>query len=126
MEYMKKINCPCGFSPKELLFFNKLIMPSILTIIYWIVLAFVVLGGLISMATVSVLGGLIGILVGIVSTRITFELICVVFSINRNLEKLVMIQSGSPDDVSTPEKVGAEADANASCQNNKDDNNQDD
>lgn len=110
---MKDSNNFNSFSVKELLFFNKLIMPTILTVIYWIVLIIVILGGLYTMFfSGSFFGGLIGLLVGIVSTRVTFEMICVVFSINRNLEKLVELQSGSRKQVSTPEQIGAEADAN--------------
>lgn len=69
-------------------------MPSVLTVIYWIVCIFIVLGGIVTMVNVSVVNGLIGIVIGLISVRVSFELICVVFSINRNLEKLVALQSG--------------------------------
>ncbi|QYN44646.1 MULTISPECIES: DUF4282 domain-containing protein [unclassified Gilliamella] len=81
------------FKPIDLLFFNRLIMPSVLTFLYWLMLACVTLGGLFNIFQGSILYGLFGIISGAVLTRICFELICVSFSINRNLEKLVQLQS---------------------------------
>ncbi|QIQ21901.1 DUF4282 domain-containing protein [Zophobihabitans entericus] len=92
---MKKPDCKfkCNFDFKELLFFNRLVMPQILTVIYWIALVGVVLSGIFFMRF-SFFGGLMQIIIGAIGVRISFELICVVFSINRNLEKLVALQSG--------------------------------
>lgn len=110
---MKDSNNFNSFPVKELLFFNKLIMPTIITVIYWIVSTIVILGGLYTMFFGgSFFYGLIFIVFGVVLIRILFEMICVVFSINRNLEKLVELQLSSRKQVSTPEQIGAEADAN--------------
>ncbi|KFA58601.1 hypothetical protein GAPWKB11_1219 [Gilliamella apicola] len=43
----------------------------------------------------SFLGGLFGLIGGVIATRLIFELMCVFFSINRNLEKLVDLQSNN-------------------------------
>lgn len=95
-----KNKCKCSFNPINLLFFDKLVVPSILTFIYWLALVAVVLSGLLVMFQ-SILGGLISIVVGAISIRISFELICVVFNINRNLEKLVALQSAEKEPTQT-------------------------
>ncbi|MCX8575266.1 MULTISPECIES: DUF4282 domain-containing protein [unclassified Gilliamella] len=77
----------------DLLFFNRLIMPSILTILYWLSLACVVLSCLFNIFQGNFFYGLFCLISGAIVTRIGFELICVTFSINRNLEKLVAMQS---------------------------------
>lgn len=81
------------FKPIDLLFFNRLIMPSVLTFFYWISLAFIVLGSLFNIFQGNFFYGLFCLIIGVIVTRICFELICVSFSINRNLEKLVQLQS---------------------------------
>lgn len=91
---MKKINCKCPFDFKELFFFNRLIMPQVITVIYWLALAGVLLSGLGMMFGGYFFMGLLQIILGAIFVRIGFEMICVVFSINRHLEKLVALQSG--------------------------------
>lgn len=88
------------FKPIDLLFFNRLIMPSVLTFLYWITLACVVLGCLFNIFQGNFLYGLFGLISGAIATRICFELICVSFSINRNLEKLVAMQSENTNKLS--------------------------
>ncbi|OCG30549.1 hypothetical protein A9G34_09950 [Gilliamella sp. Choc4-2] len=84
-----------NFKPLDLLFFRRLIMPSVLTFLYWLLLAFIVIMNIINMCYVSFLGGLFGLIGGVIATRLIFELMCVFFSINRNLEKLVDLQSNN-------------------------------
>lgn len=96
-DFMKNSNCSCDL--KDLLYFDRLIMPRILTFIYWIVLGVVILGGLSTLFTVGFFSGLVALVGGVIFTRIAFEMIIVFFSINRNLEKLVELQHGKPDRV---------------------------
>ncbi|HEX5047773.1 MAG TPA: DUF4282 domain-containing protein [Gammaproteobacteria bacterium] len=74
--------------PKDLLFFDKLIMPKVITIIYWIGLVFCVLGGLVTMFTVSFLGGLGVIIGGAIAARLYSELIIVLFKMNEALQDI--------------------------------------
>lgn len=90
---MKNSNFNCDI--KDLLYFDHLIMPRVLTFIYWIVIAIVILTGFSTMFTISFFSGLIAIITGLIFTRIIFELIIVIFSINQNLEKLVSLQTNS-------------------------------
>ncbi|WP_392565581.1 DUF4282 domain-containing protein [Utexia brackfieldae] len=83
------------FEPKELLFFNRLVIPELLTGVYWLLLILIILGGLATMVNSSFLAGLFAIIFGFVSLRVSFEVIFVLFSINRNLEKLVDISQGT-------------------------------
>lgn len=127
---MKKIIDLQGLTLKDLLFLNKMISPIILTVIYWLSIVGVVFLGLSVIfnsfsllqyrffeGLVCLIGGILTILIGSISVRISFELVCVIFNINRNLEKLVVIQSGSDNSPSTPEKIGAAADANIHIKN---------
>lgn len=90
-----------GLSFKDIFFFNKLLTPAFITIVYWVSLALIIIGGLatifgsfslfrlnFTMGVIGLFTGVIIIIVGFVTTRITFELICVLFNINRNIEKL--------------------------------------
>lgn len=96
---MKNSKCNCTL--RDLFYFDYLVMPRILTFIYWIVIGVVTLSGLSTLFMVGLFSGLITIVAGLIFTRITFEMIIVIFSINRNLEKLVELQGGSPNHVDT-------------------------
>ena len=68
----------------DLLFFDKMIMPKVMTVIYWILLAVCIVVGLLTMFS-SFLSGL-GILVGgAIGARLYCELIIVLFKINESL-----------------------------------------
>lgn len=73
---------------KNLLFFDAMITPKIITFIYWLILLGVVVGGLGVMFGGAFLQG-VGILVGgALFARIWCELLMVLFKINENLQKL--------------------------------------
>lgn len=114
---MKKIINSEGFSLVDFFFFNKMITPVIITILYWVTLVLIVLSGLgVIIASFhsfqySFLGGLIafftgviGLIVGVISARIGFELVCVLFNINRNIEKLAVSQNSSNEDQNSDDK----------------------
>ncbi|WP_202112693.1 DUF4282 domain-containing protein [Gilliamella sp. Pas-s95] len=86
---------------KDFFFFNKMLTPSFITIVYWITLVLIgfsaltmILGSFALFAYSFTAGlftffsGIITFVVGFVSTRIGFELICVLFNINHNIQKL--------------------------------------
>lgn len=100
---MKKIVNSENFSLADFFFFKKMITPVFITFIYWITLVFIALGGLgvifASFASFqysffggmfTLISGIFTLVVGIISARIGFELICVLFNINRNIEKLAL------------------------------------
>ena len=103
---MKKIVDTSGLSFKDFFFFYKMFTPKIITVIYWISLVFIVFSGLVLIfssflimrysfgsALLGILSGIITIVGGAVFTRIGYELICVLFNINRNIEKLALDKS---------------------------------
>ncbi|WP_194240620.1 MULTISPECIES: DUF4282 domain-containing protein [unclassified Gilliamella] len=86
---------------KDFFFFNKMLTPSFITIVYWIALVLIGISALtmilgsfaafaysFTMGLVAFFTGIITLIVGFISTRIGFELICVLFNINHNIQKL--------------------------------------
>ena len=68
----------------DLLFFEKMVMPKVITFVYWLMLIACVVAGLVTMFS-SFLTGL-GILVGgAIAARLYCELIVVLFKINESL-----------------------------------------
>lgn len=68
----------------DLLFFDKMVMPKVITFVYWLALIACVIAGLVTMLN-SFLTGL-GILVGgAIAARLYCELIVVLFKINESL-----------------------------------------
>jgi hypothetical protein len=72
---------------KDLLFFDKMVMPKVVNIIYWIALIGVAIGGLITMfqSFLTGLGVLIG---GAIAVRLYCELFMVLFKINEALQEI--------------------------------------
>ncbi|OCG27311.1 hypothetical protein A9G11_12920 [Gilliamella sp. wkB108] len=90
-----------NLSVKDFLFLNKLLTPVFITFFYWLTLLLVLISGLsivftsftlfsfsFKLAFFTFFSGIITIIVGILTTRVVFELICVLLNINRNIEKL--------------------------------------
>lgn len=103
---MKNIIDTDGLSFKDLFFFNKMITPKIITIVYWISLILIAISGLViifsslflfrySFGTglMGIISGILTIIVGSVFTRIGYELISILFNINKNIEKLASNKS---------------------------------
>ena len=115
---MNKIVNSEKFSLGDFFFLKKMITPVFITVIYWITLALIAIGGL-GMFFASFAGfrysffggmfGLIGsiitLIIGVISTRIVFELICVLFNINRNLEKLALNKDDNTNDSSNEQTI---------------------
>lgn len=78
---------------KDLLFFDAMLTPKIITFVYWLFLLGVLLGGLGSMfaggfSFGGFFKGLLYIGFGALSVRIWSELMIVLFKINSNIQKL--------------------------------------
>lgn len=80
---------------KSFLNFDSMITPKIITVIYWLSIAAVALGGIISMFSgyrgftfASFLMGLGIIVGGVLLTRVYCELLIVIFKINENLRTI--------------------------------------
>ncbi|HUF72059.1 MAG TPA: DUF4282 domain-containing protein [Gammaproteobacteria bacterium] len=71
---------------RDLLYFDQMIVPRIITFLYWLLLVLVVLGGVGVMFTQSFFSGLIGILVGALLVRVWCELLIVMFKIHESLQ----------------------------------------
>ena len=72
---------------KDLLYFDKMVMPQVITIIYWLMLAGVVIGGIVTMFA-SFFAGLAVIVGGAIIARLYGELIIVLFKMNEALQDL--------------------------------------
>ena len=92
-----------GNKLKDFFFFDKLFTPVFITFIYWLGLLLLSISGLLTIFggfaafQYSFLGGLkiifyglLIVVIGSIYLRITMELICVLFNINRNIEKLAL------------------------------------
>lgn len=76
---------------KDLFYFDKMLTPLVLTFIYWLILAAVVIAGVIAMFN-SVIGGLMLIVGGLFAARLYCELMMIIFKIYENLKKIADIQ----------------------------------
>lgn len=77
---------------KTIFFFDSMLTPKIITAVYWLLLALVVMSGLGTMASGmsgSFFMGLGIILFGAIGVRIWCELLIVLFKINDNLKRMV-------------------------------------
>jgi hypothetical protein len=74
--------------PKDFFFFDKMLTPKVITIIYWLALIGVVIGALTYMFTVSFLTGLLALVGGLVAVRIWCELAVIFFKMNEALQAI--------------------------------------
>lgn len=73
---------------KDFVFLDVMLTPKIITFIYWLWVVIAVIGGIVLLFTGSLLTGLTALVGGIISARITCELLIVVFKIHENLKKI--------------------------------------
>lgn len=77
---------------KSLFFFDEMITPKIITLIYWLLLLSAVIAGLGRMFTdfgiTSLVTGVLVMIAAAVGARVWCELLIVLFKINENLQKL--------------------------------------
>jgi hypothetical protein len=73
---------------KSVFFFDDMLTPKIITFVYWLLLVGCVLGGLTAMFTTSFFAGLVGMVLGLVFSRIWCELLIVLFKMNDALQAI--------------------------------------
>lgn len=76
---------------KDIFFFDSMLTPKIITIVYWLLLLTALGSGLMAMFggyESDILGGLGMIIGGMVGARIWCELMIVLFKIHENLQKI--------------------------------------
>lgn len=74
--------------PKDFLYFDKMIMPKVITFIYWLALLGCVIGGLVTMFSSSFLTGLVIIIGGSIGARLYCEIFMVMFKMNEALQDI--------------------------------------
>ena len=75
-------------SGKDLFFFDRMLTPSIITVVYWLLLLSVLVGGIGMMFGQSFFAGLGIIVFGAIGVRIWCELLIVLFKIHQNLKAI--------------------------------------
>ncbi|HEY0635386.1 MAG TPA: DUF4282 domain-containing protein [Gammaproteobacteria bacterium] len=82
------------FKPRDLFFFDEMLTPKVITILYWLALLYMAVTGLSVMFAgekltfakfTSGLGVMVG---GVIVARIASELLLAVFNINENMQSL--------------------------------------
>ncbi len=73
---------------RDVFFFDKMPTPQLITLIYWILLAGSLLGGIVAMFTQSFIGGVLTIVFGALFSRIWCELLIVLFKMNDALQTI--------------------------------------
>jgi hypothetical protein len=95
------------FGFKDLLFFEKMITPMVVTYLYWLGILGSFISGLIiifsSFSFGSLLSGIIFFIFGVICSRVFYELVIILFKIN---EKLTVI-AGNTKEKTTPKKTTA-------------------
>jgi hypothetical protein len=82
------------FNAKDLFFFDEMLTPKVITILYWVALLYVAATGLSvmfagdKMTFAKFAGGLGVVIGGAIAARIASELLVAVFKINENLQSL--------------------------------------
>jgi hypothetical protein len=71
---------------RDIFFFDKMLTPTIITFVYWIILVSCVIGGLFTMFSGDFFIGLGTIVGGVVLGRIWCELLIVLFKMNEALQ----------------------------------------
>lgn len=76
---------------KSILFFNSMLTPKIITLVYWLLLLGILVGGVLMIFGViggGFIEGLLLIVFGSAGARIWSELMIVMFKINENLQRV--------------------------------------
>ncbi|RUO81230.1 hypothetical protein CWI84_00220 [Idiomarina tyrosinivorans] len=75
---------------RNFFFFDTMIVPKIITVVYWLIMLAVVVAGVGQMFAYqgSVIMGLVYIILGIVGARIWCEMVIVIFKIHENLKRI--------------------------------------
>jgi hypothetical protein len=73
---------------RDVLFFDKMLTPTVIAVVYWLALIGCVVGGIVVMISQSFFGGLLTIVFGALFVRIWCELVIVLFKVNDALQEI--------------------------------------
>ncbi|MFI8416088.1 DUF4282 domain-containing protein [Serratia sp. NPDC078593] len=73
---------------RNIFFFDAMLTPKIITVVYWLSLLGVVVSGIFMMFYGEVFRGLLGIILGGVFVRVAFEMVIIAFKNNEYLRKI--------------------------------------
>jgi hypothetical protein len=73
---------------KDLLTFDTMFTPKIITVIYFLTIASVLIGGVAVIFNGSIIGGILTILFGAILARVYCEILIVVFKMNEALQEI--------------------------------------
>lgn len=88
---------------KEYLFFDKMITPVLINILFWIMALGAVISGL-GMMKFSFFSGLGTLIVGVIGARIFCELMLVIFGMHSSLKELVRLQKGESSETDSTKR----------------------
>ena len=86
-------------NPRDFLFFEKMLTPKILIIVYWLSLVAVVLTGIGTVFSGEFLKGLLIILLGPIGVRVYCEFFVVIFQLNKNVQNISNAKTQDASDV---------------------------
>jgi hypothetical protein len=87
----------------EYLTFQRMITPVFIQVIFWIFVAFAVIGGLVAIANDAAAQGILFILLGPLFARIYAEILIVIFKINDNVAAIRAARTGAEPYATGPE-----------------------
>lgn len=73
---------------KDVLGFDVMLTPKIITIVYWLGLFGIVLGAVAAVLAGKLLAGVVAFIAGAIGWRIWCELMIVLFKINQNIQRI--------------------------------------
>jgi len=79
----------------DYLSFRKMITPVFIQVIFWIVIAVIVIAGIAQMANDAVGAGLLTLIIGPLIARIYAEILLVIFRINDNVAAIRYARTGA-------------------------------
>ena len=94
--------------PRQILFFDEMLTPRLLQLVYWPALVAVVWGGLGRLFSGSFYGfveGIVFIAFGCLVARVASELVMLLFQLHANMETLAKSSSASATATSAPRKA---------------------
>lgn len=73
---------------KNILFFDYLLTPRIMTVLYWIALIVLLISAIITLVQGRIFGAILGLIFGGIGIRIVFELVMIAFKNNEYLRRI--------------------------------------
>ncbi|HUF10024.1 MAG TPA: DUF4282 domain-containing protein [Rhodothermales bacterium] len=87
---------------EDFLFFDKMLTPKIITLVYWLMLIGAVIGGLTTIFAGQFLYGIVILVGGAIAARIWCELLIVLFKMNEALQELRPGGYSTVDEATSP------------------------